>query len=54
MHKQSKTVFDTSSPEFVSWMSSVWRMNDERNRREQEALKADKITFGPVDDPMQE
>lgn len=34
---------DTKSPEYVKWMASVWKANDERNKRiEAEKLKANK------------
>lgn len=33
MSSKSPIVSDTSSKEFVAWMSAVWKANDERNKR---------------------
>jgi hypothetical protein len=32
MSPKSLTGFDTSSPEHVAWMASVWKANDLRNQ----------------------
>ena len=32
MSSKSPTVTDTSSKEFVEWMSAVWKANDLRNQ----------------------
>lgn len=32
MSSKSSTVTNTSSPEFVAWMSAVWKANDLRNQ----------------------
>jgi hypothetical protein len=32
MSSKSPTVFDTSSKEYVAWMSAVWKANDLRNQ----------------------
>lgn len=32
MSSKSSTAFNTHSPEFVAWMSAVWKANDLRNQ----------------------
>ena len=37
-------MIDTSSLEYVKWMSEVWRLNDERNKKlAEEAARVKKV-----------
>lgn len=43
MSLKSSTVTDTSSPEFVAWMSAVWKANDLRNKLAEQLKECERL-----------